>query len=171
MIKIRRAGGEEAEAIALCHVEADWQTYAPIFGARAVKRELSASLARWEAALAAGDEIWVAQDDGGAAILGFAHLHCDWMGALYLLEAWRRRGIGSALLSKVRRRAREQGFARIRFQVLEENRAAVAFYEARGARSTGKVMVSEEGKESWRDLVFEMPTDQAPSARAAQGAK
>ncbi|MGH6992156.1 MAG: GNAT family N-acetyltransferase [Caulobacteraceae bacterium] len=161
MIKIRQARREEAGAIALCHVEADWQTYAPIFGARTVKRELSASLARWEAALAAGDKIWVAQDDGRAAILGFAHLHGDWMGALYLLEAWRRRGIGTALLSEVRRRAGEQGFERIRFQVLEENRAAIAFYEARGGRSTGKVVVSEEGKDAWRDLVFEVPTDQA----------
>ena len=47
-------------------------------------------------------------------------------------EAWRRRGVGMALIDFCRAVARERGFPRLELNMWEFNRGALAFYEAAG---------------------------------------
>ncbi len=52
---------------------------------------------------------------------------------LYVKEAFRGNGIGSALLNKVMQRAKEAGCRRIRWQVLNWNTPAIEVYKKAGA--------------------------------------
>jgi GNAT superfamily N-acetyltransferase len=52
---------------------------------------------------------------------------------LFVLESHRRRGIGRALLSEVRRLAEARGAGRLEWSVLDWNAGAIAFYERFGA--------------------------------------
>ena len=47
-------------------------------------------------------------------------------------EAWRRRGVGTALIDFCKAVARERGFPRLELNMWEFNRGALAFYEAAG---------------------------------------
>ena len=85
---------DEAAIMARVHVQADAETYRPVLGTRFRAVPIAESLARWETALAAGDEFLAAEAEG--AIIGFAHAHGDWMSALYLLASHQRRGVGTA---------------------------------------------------------------------------
>jgi ribosomal-protein-alanine N-acetyltransferase len=49
-----------------------------------------------------------------------------------VVEGWRRRGVGSALMDAAEEWARQQGFVAVSLETGENNRAAQAFYEARG---------------------------------------
>jgi len=53
---------------------------------------------------------------------------------LFVLETHRRRGIGRALLSEVKRVAAARGAGRLEWTVLDWNANAIAFYESFGAR-------------------------------------
>ena len=89
-------------------------------------------------------QIIAAEADG--AVLGYATLHhiqrpenpvmrprdyleIDEFG---VDEAFRRRGIASAMIAFIRAYAREKGFSRIELNMWEFNRDALAFYEAVG---------------------------------------
>jgi len=52
---------------------------------------------------------------------------------LYILDEFRRLGLGDRILRSIARYAKAQGFQRIDFQVLEWNESAIKFYEKRGA--------------------------------------
>jgi GNAT superfamily N-acetyltransferase len=52
---------------------------------------------------------------------------------LFVLEAHRHRGLGSALLSAVARLAVERNCGRLEWSVLDWNASAIAFYQSRGA--------------------------------------
>jgi GNAT superfamily N-acetyltransferase len=53
---------------------------------------------------------------------------------LIVTEAARGRGLGSALLTRVIRHARDAGARRVCWEVLDWNEPAISFYESRGAR-------------------------------------
>jgi GNAT superfamily N-acetyltransferase len=53
---------------------------------------------------------------------------------IFVLPAYRRRGIGKALLKRVARVANERQCARLEWSVLDWNTSAIAFYESLGAR-------------------------------------
>lgn len=65
--------------------------------------------------------------------------------SLYLLPAWQGRGYGRALLQAGREALRAQGLSRHTLWVLAENRAARAFYERQGFRSSGDTLEEEIG--------------------------
>jgi putative acetyltransferase len=75
-------------------------------------------------------EVWVAEDEGDDALLGFAGLDGDLLGFLYVDPASQGHGVGSALLAHVRAR-RPGGF---RFWVFQRNERARRFYERNGCR-------------------------------------
>ncbi|HBR57540.1 MAG TPA: GNAT family N-acetyltransferase [Blastocatellia bacterium] len=52
---------------------------------------------------------------------------------IYLAQACRGRGLGSAMLKEIARKARNGGFERIDFQVLNWNTPAIEFYKKLGA--------------------------------------
>lgn len=84
---------------------------------------------RWIARVVfAAGGMWVAVAD--RRIVGFAALNDrrDHLDHLYLLPGWYGRGIGSALLAKVK----ELSAGRLRLFTFQRNRRARAFYEGRG---------------------------------------
>jgi GNAT superfamily N-acetyltransferase len=56
-----------------------------------------------------------------------------WLEDLYVLETHRRRGIGRALLTEVKRIAESRGAGRLEWSVLDWNENAIALYESFGA--------------------------------------
>lgn len=57
---------------------------------------------------------------------------------LFVRPAFRRHGIGRALLVYLARVARDEGCGRFQWQVLDWNEPAIAFYETLGARRLGE---------------------------------
>ena len=55
---------------------------------------------------------------------------------IFVLEEYRRRGIGQAMFDFCVRRAKKKGCGRIEFTVLDWNEAAQRFYQKNGARRT-----------------------------------
>jgi GNAT superfamily N-acetyltransferase len=81
-------------------------------------------------------------EDGGVAV-GYALYFTTystfltkpgiWLEDLFVLESHRRRGIGLALLTEVRRIAEARGCGRFEWSVLDWNEKAIALYERFGA--------------------------------------
>jgi GNAT superfamily N-acetyltransferase len=78
--------------------------------------------------------------EGGAAgyfVLGFNfslefHGRYVWIDELYVREAWRGHGLGSAALSFVERICRDRGYAAVRLEVARRNAAAERLYRRSG---------------------------------------
>jgi ribosomal protein S18 acetylase RimI-like enzyme len=158
MIEIRRATLEDVPNIARVHAEADWETYAPLFGARAYALDVAECEQRWRRALRDGGVLLVAT--AGRVIVGLGHAYADRIGALYLLAAYRRQGIGKAMLSRLLQALCKQGTAEARFDVVAVNAAAIAFYRAQGARPMGRC-TNRDPRGDTEDLIFAIPTAKA----------
>ena len=130
MIEIRRATLEDVPNIARVHAKADWETYAPLSGAQAYALDVAECERRWQQASRNGGVLLVAIACG--VIVGLGHAHADRIDALYLLAAYRRRGIGTALLARLLHALHERGIREARFDVVAVNAQAIAFYVARG---------------------------------------
>jgi GNAT superfamily N-acetyltransferase len=153
---------DDVAAVASAHVQADRETYAPIFAGKFREVELARSQARWTAALVADAVFLVAVDDG--RIVGFAQAHENWLSALYLLASHHRRGLGARLLTEARARLAARGVREIGFQCVAANTAAIAFYEAQGARQVGRKLEGE-GDEAWEDVIFALATKGSAASR------
>ncbi len=88
---------------------------------------------------------FVAEESGriiGSAIYFFAYY--TWVGKslylddLYVKPEYRGMKVGSMLLGRVFELARKEGCGRLRWQVLDWNKDAIAFYKKRGARISGE---------------------------------
>jgi ribosomal protein S18 acetylase RimI-like enzyme len=80
-------------------------------------------------------ELWflaVRAETIAGACLCFAYPEQGWVRQLAVVETWRRRGIGSALLCHAFRTFREQGYERAGLIVESENPRAMVFYEQLG---------------------------------------
>jgi ribosomal protein S18 acetylase RimI-like enzyme len=159
---IRPAKPDEASAIACVHVQADRETYEPIFGEKFREVALALSVARWETAFVAGDVMLVVED--GGRIVGLAHASEHWMSALYLLATHHRRGIGQRLLSALCAALRARGVGEIGFQAVADNHNALGFYEAMGARQVGRKLEGE-GDDAWEEVLLTLATDAPALAR------
>jgi GNAT superfamily N-acetyltransferase len=159
-MEIRPVRQEEALAVARVHVQADVETYRPLFGRAFREVVLADSLARWAQALAQGDVFLAATDAG--AVVGLAHAADAWMSALYLRASHRRRGIGARLLIRLCEAVRLRGVGEIGFACVSTNSDAIAFYEALGARQAGRRRMGE-GEDAWEDILFTLDTS-APAA-------
>ncbi len=157
MIEIREATPDDVTAIARVHVQADWDTYSALFGSKAYRLELGDSEPRWRRALQDGDILLVASDS--AKIIGLGHARADRIGALYLLRAYQRRGIGRALLARLLEGLNQRGIAEARFDVVAINVDAIRFYQALGAYPVGRC-VNRDPRGDTEDLIFAIPTAQ-----------
>lgn len=96
--------------------------------------EVFAPWARWDAG-------WVAADGGGVhgfAVAGYEAWHerlVLWF--LYIAPAWRRRGVGRALLERVEAHGREVGATHVWLETSSVNVPGVAAYERLGYRLCG----------------------------------
>lgn len=154
--EIRLATRDEAGAIAAVHLISHRETYLPLVG-EADYRPIDPAerMAEWQRALAGDDIVLVARAAG--QVVGFAHAKGEKINTLYILPAWHRRGIGRALVAELCRVLAARGVALARFAVLAVNKKAIAFYEALGARATGKILIEEHGT-NYQDQLFEIRT-------------
>jgi len=159
-MEIRPVRQGEAFTVAHVHIQADGETYRPLFGASFREVAMADSLARWDRALAQGD-VFLAATDGGR-LVGFAHASGAWMSALYLLGSHRRQGVGARLLAALCEAVRLRGVGEIGFGCVATNVDAIAFYEALGARQAGRRSMGE-GADVWEDMLFTLDTG-APAA-------
>jgi len=155
MIEIREATVEDIPAIVHVHVNVDWDTYFPLFGAAAYRLTAAESGDRWRRALEGGGLLLVAC--GRGAIVGLGHACADRIDALYILPAYHRQGIGKAMFARLLRFLRERGVSEARFDVVAVNAAAIAFYRAQGAREVGRC-VNRDPRGDTEDLIFAVPT-------------
>jgi len=108
--------------------EIDQACFAP--GISYSKRELEGFIRHRESMT------WVAEE--GKETVGFliAHRHPTMLLGriitLDVVEAWRRRGVGSALMDAAEGWARRRGFISLSLETAENNLNAQAFYERRG---------------------------------------
>ncbi|MEV8326786.1 GNAT family N-acetyltransferase [Kitasatospora sp. NPDC059811] len=72
--------------------------------------------------------VWLAEDAGTGAVLGFASLDGSLLDHLYLRPEARRRGIGTVLLEAVRSASPQE----LSLHVFQKNTEARAFYERHG---------------------------------------
>jgi ribosomal protein S18 acetylase RimI-like enzyme len=166
MIEIRRATLADVPEMARVHVQADWDTYAPLFGAQAYRLDTAESVRRWRQALENGGTLLVPTD--GGAIVGLGHAHADRIDALYLLSAYHRRGIGKAMLAQLLRALHERGVAEARLDVVAVNAQAIAFYAAQGARTVGRC-INADPRGDTEDLIMAIATGRGgPLSRSAR---
>ena len=87
---------------------------------------------------------------------------------LFVSEAWRRHGVGRALLSRLARIAIDRGCGRMEWSVLEWNELALGFYRELGARTmddwricrlTGAAIEALADPSPWRDLTSALRPD------------
>jgi ribosomal protein S18 acetylase RimI-like enzyme len=156
MIEIREATVHDVPELAQVHVKADWETYAPLFGATAYMLSIAESERRWQQALCGSGKLVVATDDG--AIVGFGHCCEDRIGALYLLASYHRQGIGKAILRRLLQILHERVVAEAKFDVVANNSKAIAFYIALGARSVGRC-VNRDARSCTEDINFVIATE------------
>jgi GNAT superfamily N-acetyltransferase len=86
-------------------------------------------------------EAILAEEDGVAVGFALFFTTCStfltrpgvYLEDLFVLESHRRRGVGAALLTEVKRRAETRGAGRLEWSVLDWNAGAIKFYERFGA--------------------------------------
>jgi ribosomal protein S18 acetylase RimI-like enzyme len=100
-----------------------------------------------------GSETWVAEAEGGIAgflIAARAPGKMMQIVTIDVRENWRRRGVGAALMDAAEQWGREQGCEGARLQTGEGNRAAQAFYRARGYVKLGEISrYYSDGSTAW----------------------
>lgn len=84
-----------------------------------------------------GAECLVAEADGRIAgfLLAESEGHRAHLITIDVLEAYRRRGIGSRLLRAIEERLAERGVRRVMLETATDNQAAVAFWQRHGYRT------------------------------------
>jgi ribosomal protein S18 acetylase RimI-like enzyme len=85
---------------------------------------------------------WVAEADGEVVGFVVASRQPPRVGHIItidVVDAWRRRGVGSALMEVAESWARKAGLGLMYLETAENNLAAQRFYEARGYRTVDKV--------------------------------
>ncbi|MCM3362649.1 GNAT family N-acetyltransferase [Niallia sp. MER TA 168] len=158
---IRKAKSEDAKGIAKVHLDSWRTTYrgiVPDTYLKALNYEEKEKI--WKRAIPTGS-VFVAENEEGQ-IVGFANGGKERSGqytgyegelyAIYLLEAYQGKGIGSSLAKKVFEYLKEIGFNSMIIFALEEN-PACKFYEAIGGKRIGTEEIEIGGKE-FAEVVF-----------------
>lgn len=153
---IRAAAAHEAAALAAAHTEADFEAYAPLFGEKAKRIDEAATLERWATALRGGDIVLAAAD--GSEIVGVVHIKGDLMRALYLRASHIGQGLGHRLMTTAFAEAKARGVTRVRFNVVENNDRAIAFYEAHGAKRIGRTLQRDDDGDEWWEYDYVVGT-------------
>ena len=116
--------------------------------------------------------------EGGLRQVGFALYfvsYSTWRGRpgihledLFVLPRFRGRGIGKELLARVAKRAVEQGFDRLGWDVLDWNRPALDFYQRMGARLLADWRIMRVTDEALHALADGAPSPAQAPARAQE---
>lgn len=119
-MRIRRADGSDADAIATVHLRSRAAAAMP------PGVHTDDEVRGWIAGRLHADEVWVAEDD--ALVVGYARFTRTWLDDLYVLPTYAGQGVGSALLELVKARL-PGGFC---LWVFEMNAPARGFYARHG---------------------------------------
>ena len=168
--RIRSANPSDAGPIARVHIDTWRTTYAGIVpddhlaGLSYSDRE-----SRWVDILTAdrpGTSNFVAETAGGE-VVGFAgggperegnQTYRGELYAIYLLQAWQRKGVGRRLVSVVVHRLLVDGFGSMLLWVLEDNHPGRRFYESLGGELVGRETITIGGTDlvevsyGWTDI-------------------
>ena len=85
----------------------------------------------------------------------FRGRHGIYLEDIFVRPAFRRRGIGRALLTRLARRCVEQGYARFEWAVLDWNRPSIDFYRSIGAQVLDDWRICRLSGNALRDFVNE----------------
>ncbi len=100
-----------------------------------------------------GSRTWVAEEDGEIAGFLIASRQPASEGHIItidVLEPWRRRGVGRALMEIAEKWARETGIKRLSLETAMDNLTAQGFYEALGYRKIDQVAnYYGPGRDAW----------------------
>jgi len=152
--QFRLAGPADARAVAALHADSWRRHYRGAYSEAFLDGDVVADrLAVWTDRLRKPDprRCTILAEDGG--LVGFANTVFDddprWgalLDNLHVVDARRRRGIGSRLLTLTAEAVIERpGRTGLYLWVLEQNLDAQAFYEARGGTRVGRELVSPPG--------------------------
>jgi GNAT superfamily N-acetyltransferase len=153
-VRFRVAGAADATAIAALHADSWRRHYRGVYSDGFLDGDIGSDrLAVWSARLAVATSetayTAVAEDDDG--LVGFTHVVFDadprWgalLDNLHVRYANKRRGVGSELMARSGRAARDRGTA-LYLWVLEANQNARAFYEACGGTCVERTAVDPPG--------------------------
>jgi ribosomal-protein-alanine N-acetyltransferase len=132
--------------------EIDQACFAP--GISYTSKELSAFIGH------SLSQTWVAEDEG--RIIGFLIAHREPRKTLHIitidvLDAWRRRGVGSLLMDAVEQWASGRGLRLVGLETAENNLVAQKFYAARGYCKVDEIArYYPDGAAAWV-MVKELP--------------
>jgi GNAT superfamily N-acetyltransferase len=168
LVEYREATGKDVEAIAALHADSWRRNYRGAYSDEFLDRDVfEERRAAWTERLTRPDPLHhtvVAEYEG--VIAGFVHTILDhdpvWgalLDNLHVVQQQQRRGVGTQLMARsaeaVLSRAES---ARLHLWVLESNRAARAFYQARGAQCVDREISEPPGggsivglRYAWRD--------------------
>lgn len=140
-VQTRRADPNDAEAIALAHLDSI-RSIGPMFYSPAVVEEWARGITpdMYVRAMQGGEAFFIATGhiDGQPAVLGFATHRVDDQqdgASVYVRGGAARRGIGTSLLRLAEAHARTHGATSIQIQA---SLAGVAFYKANGFEEIGR---------------------------------
>jgi ribosomal protein S18 acetylase RimI-like enzyme len=155
-MELRPATAQDSTAIALLHADSWRRNYRGAYSDAFLDGDVEADRrSLWVTRLtdaSAGQRTIVAEIDDG--IVGFVHLICDddpdWgalVDNLHVINERKGQGIGTVLLAAAARALLDAHpkSPHIYLWVLEQNRAAQAFYEARGGTRVGRGIVNPPG--------------------------
>jgi len=155
-MKVREACIEDAERIAIVHVESWITTYKGIISesylsSLSVEKRTKSWLWTFEN-LNAHEKIFVAEDRQGN-IIGFSNggrsrsdelKHDGELYAIYLLRDYQRLGIGKMLFNSVVGSLKDNGYSSMMLWVLRDN-PSVTFYKLQGGQTFGQKTISIGG--------------------------
>lgn len=135
-LEIRIAGPDDAGILAQMVAElAEFERLGDVNNSteETLRAELSAPDRVLEAVVATVDGAPVGMATVFHTYSTFAAKRGVYLEDLYVVHDWRHRGVGTAILRYVARRAIDQGFGRMEWTTLLWNTDAIEFYEALGA--------------------------------------
>ncbi len=167
---IRRAGPDDAAALAAVGTATFLESYAGVIDGRAIVRhcaERQSAQAHAAALGAPGHALWLAEVEPAAAPVGYLHLSPPDLPIvtrpgdleikrIYALSRWRGRGIGARLLAEAERYARAAGAERLLLGVYKGNALALGFYDRVGFTRAGERLF-DVGGAVYEDWVLEKP--------------
>lgn len=153
-VHIRRARVADAGAVAAVHADAWQEAYRSILPAQLLSGVTPETRLAPRRAILADPNIWcfVAEDPNGG-IVGFADCGpergaSNGLGeiyAIYLLELFSGRGLGTVLMAACAAQLRMAGYIGARLWVLEQNVSARRFYESLGGQKQDAMTESRGG--------------------------
>ncbi|MEJ0074937.1 MAG: GNAT family N-acetyltransferase [Alphaproteobacteria bacterium] len=159
---VRRATPADVDAIARVHVQAWCESYTGLVPPEAFEHHsLETRVTQWRATLADPDRSTLVHESSGAVAGFISGGPIKWTGlstssevsSLYLLDAFKRRGIGRMVFGQFMALLAARGFTSCGLWTLTNNVAARRFYEAMGGRA-GVTRIDERGGIAFGDIAY-----------------